>query len=183
VLRVEQEVVGQVLVVLPVDGHSCQSIEAHVVVADGQNQGHHPLEFGVEFVHDVVEVVPTVEAGPHAVVVGIVSPQDNRVRVERLEIACQQTGCIIDADVSSDCKSELLGVLVGQSGVVGGVENSVVCCVLGDDVVEGVGLELVKVEGEDVASGDVLDVGEPERFLVGEVEHLLGVALLVGGRL
>lgn len=85
---------------------------------------------------------------------------------------CQSTSIFVQSDISTHGKADLGGILTRQGTVVCTVEDGLAGGLFCEDWVQGIRLEAVEVEGENVAFGDVLDIHHTVGFVIGQVESL-----------
>jgi len=86
VLRVEQEVIGNVLDVFEVNFDAGQGVVAHIVIAHTKYNRHQSVKFIVENIEHIIKRIPTIEACPHAIIIGVITPQKYGMWIKLNEI-------------------------------------------------------------------------------------------------
>lgn len=133
VLRVEEEVVREVVDLVKVDFDASKSIIAYIMVTDSKDNRHHAIQLTIEFVKDIIEIIPAIETSPHPIIIRIITSNDKHMRVIAHKMRGERTGIPIEPDIAAHSKTNLIGVLARQSTVVCAVEDGLGCGVFCED--------------------------------------------------
>jgi hypothetical protein len=79
-LGVVQEVVGDTVWAFRY-GSRRQGIKANVMIANAEDQGNKAMQFDIKKLEYSIEVIPTIVARPHAIIIGDISTHNDHMRI------------------------------------------------------------------------------------------------------